>query len=191
MDARVLPAAHEEASVVQRLDSVESSLAPRQDYSGRVAGVQRVDFTVESLERNYDPTVSLPIPRHSVGSAEDISVGDNTDRAIWSDGEDFVATDVNHADIAHVDARVGNVNRSIGTDCDIVEKHRALRPQINFAQRPAGAFVERAKNVDVGCPKCIAVNREPLRSIERDSIPSANREQRGAPQLTGVDLHDV
>src|SRR5215212_10244717 len=134
MHARVLPAAHEKASVVERLDAIEPSFSPREHNASRVRRMQRVHLTVPGIKRHDDPALSLWVPCNSIGPAQDVPVCYYVDGSVRTDGKYFVAPFVDHSDFAHQDARIGDIDSAIRANSDVVEQHRAPWLQIDLAK---------------------------------------------------------
>src|SRR4029079_16279025 len=96
---------------------------------------------------------------------------------VWTDRENLVAADVDHADLTHEDAGVGDVDHSVGTNRDVVEQHGTTRLEIDLPQRTASEAVESALDVDVGGPERVAMDRQALRCVEVNAIRSTDDEQ--------------
>src|SRR4029078_9674078 len=116
VDTRILPAAHEEAPATDCLESVESSLPLRKYDPRRLTWMERVNLAVKSVERRDYPALPRRVVGHAVRAAENIAMRDDVDRSVVADREHLVTADVDHPDLTHEDAGVGDVDGSVGSD---------------------------------------------------------------------------
>src|SRR4051812_359794 len=118
-------------------------------------------------------------------------MGDNRNGPARANCKDLVPSDVDHAHLAHDDASVGDIDRSVGADGDVVQQHGTLRLEIDLAERLTAKSVEGADNVDVGCPQRVTMDREPLRGIECHAVLTSDGEQFSSAQAVTSELDDV
>jgi hypothetical protein len=85
---------------------------------------------------------------------------------------------------------IGHVDRTVGADCRTIQEPGST-PGGNVGNEGSGAFVEGPGDIDVGYPERVAVDRQALRGVQRDTLLSTFDELDGVRCSIGAKPADV